>query len=173
MTQPGNDLTGPQFRGQVRLSDGGVYDNMGLQTAWNRCRTILVADAGGHMGADPTPATDWARHMARVLHVIDNQVRSLRKRQVVDAFRSGQRDGCYVGIRSEVADYGLADPMPADPAVTLPLAATPTRLDDLPAQRQEMLVNWGYVITDTGVRRHVRPDLPPGTLPYPARPLVR
>ena len=85
---------------------------------------------------------------------------------------SHQRDGCYVGIRSHVADYDLADAMPADPKVTMPLAATPTRLDDLPAERQEMLVNWGYVITDTGIRRHVRTDLSVGTLPYPSHPLT-
>jgi NTE family protein len=171
VTVKGNDLTGPEFRGQIRLSDGGVYDNMGLQTAWNACRTLLVADARGHMGADPLP-TDWARHMARVLHVIDNQVRSLRKRQVIEALMSNQRDGCYVGIRSDVADYGLADAMPADPKVTMRLAATPTQLDDLPAERQEMLVNWGYVITDTGIGKHVRTDLSVGTLPYPSHPLT-
>lgn len=172
VTVPGNDLTTPDFRGQIRLSDGGVYDNLGLQAAWTQCRTLLVADAGGRMGADPSPATDWARHSARVLQVIDNQVRSLRKRQVIEAFKAERRDGAYLGIRSEVADYGLADAMPADPEVTARLAATPTRLDDLPAERQEMLINWGYVITDTGVRKHVRTDLPRGTLPYPSRPLV-
>jgi NTE family protein len=46
-------------------------------------------------------------------------------------------------------------------------------LDDLPAERQELLINWGYVITDTGLRKHVRPELPAGSLPYPGRPLVR
>jgi NTE family protein len=172
VTMPGNDLTGPEFRGQIRLSDGGVYDNMGLQTAWNQYRTLLVADAGGRMDAQPSPHTDWAHQMARVLHIIDNQVRCLRKRQVIEAFKSDQRDGCYLGIRSEVADYGLADPMPADPKITMDLAATPTRLDDLPAERQERLINWGYVITDTGLRKHVQADLPAGSLPYPARPLV-
>ncbi|WP_107773688.1 patatin-like phospholipase family protein [Nocardioides sediminis] len=172
VTLAGNDLTGPEFRGQIRLTDGGVYDNLGLQTAWNECRTLLVADAGGRLDADPEPPTDWARHTARVLHVIDNQVRSLRKRQLVEAFRAGRRDGCYVGIRSEVEDYRLADSLPAHPRVTSRLAATPTRLDDLPAAQQELLVNWGYVITDTGLRKHVRPDLRPGSLPYPERPLV-
>lgn len=169
---PGNDLTTDEFRGQIRLSDGGVYDNLGLQSAWNQFRTLLVADAGGHMGADPSPATDWARHSARVLQIIDNQVRSLRKRQVIEAFRADRRNGCYLGIRSAVADYHLDDAMPADPTITMALAATPTRLDDLPAQRQEELINWGYVITDTGIRKHVRPELQAGTLPYPQRPLV-
>lgn len=173
VTLPGNDLTTPEFRGQIRLSDGGVYDNLGLQPAWNQFQTLLVADAGGHLGPDASPATDWARHSARVLHVIDNQVRSLRKRQVIEAFKTASRSGCYIGIRSHVADYHLAKAMPADPEVTMELAATPTRLDDLPSSRQEMLINWGYVITDTGIRAHVLPDLGAGSLPYPARPLVR
>ena len=173
VTEEGNDLTEAGFRGQIRLTDGGVYDNLGLQTAWNQFRTILVADAGGHMGADSTPPTDWPRHMARVLSVIDNQVRSLRKRQVIEAFKSDQRDGAYLGIRSQVADYHLDGAMPADPLLTRSLAATPTRLDDLPAERQELLINWGYVMTDTGIRKYVRTNEDAGTLPYPARPLVR
>ena len=172
VTQAGNDLATAGFRDQVRLSDGGVYDNLGLQSAWNAARTILVSDAGGHLGADPNPPIDWARHMARVLKVIDNQVRALRKRQVIDAFLAHARDGAYMGIRSEVADYDLADPMEADPKITMRLAAIPTRLDALPAEVQESLINWGYVITDTGLRKHVRPKLAKGSLPYPDRPLT-
>ncbi|MDQ4053910.1 MAG: patatin-like phospholipase family protein [Actinomycetota bacterium] len=172
VTEEGNDLTGAGFRGQIRLSDGGVYDNLGLQTVWNQFRTILVADAGGRMGADSSPPTDWPRHVARVLSVIDNQVRSLRKRQVIEAFKSDQRTGAYLGIRSHVADYHLDGAMPADPEITDKLAATATRLDGLPAERQESLINWGYVITDTAIRKHVRKQLPAGNLPYPARPLV-
>ena len=63
----------------------------------------------------------------RVLKVIDNQVRSLRKRQVIDSFKDKRRNGMYVGIRSDTADYPLPDPLPADPALTMELAATPTR----------------------------------------------
>jgi NTE family protein len=111
--------------------------------------------------------------MIRVLSVIDNQVRSLRKRQVIEAFKSNQRAGAYLGIRSHVADYHLDGAMEADPEITDTLAATATRLDDLPAERQELLINWGYVITDTGIRKHLRKELPAGNLPYPAHPLVR
>ena len=62
--------------------------------------------------------------------------------------------------------------MEADLLVTRRLAAIPTRLDALSAELQEMLINWGYVITDTGLRRFVRPELPKGSLPYPDRPLT-
>lgn len=171
LTDPGNDLATPEFRDEIRLSDGGVYDNLGLETAWKRYSTILVSDAGGHLGADPEPPGDWPRHMLRVLHVIDNQVRSLRKRQVIDAFRAGTRRGMYVGIRSDPAQYPVPDPIPADPKVTLQLADVPTRLDALDDPLQERLINWGYAICDTGLRAHVAQGRPAGRLPYPDRTL--
>jgi NTE family protein len=48
----GTDLQGNDFRTQVVLTDGGVYDNLGLETAWKRYKTILVSDAGGGFGAE-------------------------------------------------------------------------------------------------------------------------
>ena len=44
----GLDLQRPPFTEKVFLTDGGVYDNLGLETAWKRYRTILVSDGGGH-----------------------------------------------------------------------------------------------------------------------------
>lgn len=167
VTDPGNDLTGKEFRKQISLSDGGVYDNLGLQSTWNSCQRILVSDAGGHMGADSSPPTDWLRHLLRVLNVIDNQVRSLRKRQVIEAFRADTRTGMYVGIRSDQTDYPWAAQIPADPNVTRKLADVPTRLDAMEPDLQEQLINWGYAICDTGLRAHVDRDLPAGSLPYP------
>ena len=31
------------------LSDGGVYDNLGLETVWKRYQTVLVSDGGGKL----------------------------------------------------------------------------------------------------------------------------
>lgn len=173
VTEEGNDLTGPEFRREIRLSDGGVYDNLGLETAWKLYSTILVSDAGGSLAPEPDPSADWGRGLLRVLHVMDNQVRALRKRQLVDSFRRRERNGMYVGVRSATADYGLADALPADPAVTRELADVATRLTSLDADLQERLINWGYVICDTGLRAHVLPDAAPGRLPYPTQLLVR
>ena len=46
----GLDLQRPPFTTRVVLSDGGVYDNLGLETAWKRHQTVLVSDAGGKTG---------------------------------------------------------------------------------------------------------------------------
>ena len=167
-TDPGNSLDQPEHRDELVLSDGGVYDNLGLETAWKRCRTVLVSDAGGQLEPDADPKRDWARHSVRVLFVVDSQVRALRKRQVIAGLSRGDRDGVYVGIRSDLADYGLDDPLPAPHEQTLRLAETPTRLDKLEDVVQERLVNWGYAVCDAGLRRHVDPSLErPDRLPYP------
>lgn len=152
------------------LSDGGVYDNLGLETAWKRYDTILVSDAGLRMQPDAAPAFDWARHSKRVLDVIDNQVRSLRKRQLIHAFQIKERKGTYWGIGSQTADYGLADPLPAAPQRVLELASIPTRLAPMSAEHQERLINWGYTICDTALRTWVDRSAPsPAGFPYPAR----
>lgn len=161
-----------QETGKVFLSDGGVYDNLGLETAWKRYRTILVSDGGGRLAEEKSVDRDWAQQSIRVLKVIDGQVRSLRKRQVIDSFDRGDRRGSYWGIASDPDDYGLADPLPTNPAQITRLAETPTRLKRLSAQQQEKLVNWGYAICDTAIRRWVEPGLMrPSDLPYTSSPI--
>ena len=159
----------PPYTKKAVLSDGGVYDNLGLETAWKRYRTILVSDGGGRMGPQPEPKHDWARHAYRTLGVIDTQVRSLRKRQVVAGYLTGERKGTYWGIRSHIGDYELADALPCDDVLTTRLADTPTRLAKMPPELQERLINWGYAVTDAALRAHVDTSLPkPGGFPYPA-----
>lgn len=181
VAQSGSDLNFPPYTTEVVLSDGGVYDNLGLETAWKRCKTILVSDGGGQMAPDPDPPGDWARHAKRVLDLIDNQVRNLRKRQLIASYRLPEghtyhRTGAYWGIRSDVADYQLPA-LPGYPfdasgcpvAKTQLLAATPTRLKALDNTVQQRLINWGYAICDVAMRKHVDPppnDLPAG-FPYP------
>ena len=166
--EEGNDLATAEQRDELVLTDGGVYDNLGIETAWKRCQTVLVSDGGGQMGPDEDPASDWARHMVRVVKVIDNQVRVLRKRQVIEGFKRGDRSGAYLGIRSEINDYHLPDSLPAPPEQTLRLAEIPTRLASISAIDQERLINWGYAICDTAIRRHLIPDAEkPEGFPYP------
>ncbi|HZO98106.1 MAG TPA: patatin-like phospholipase family protein [Gaiellaceae bacterium] len=166
----GDDLQRPEFTDRVVVTDGGVYDNLGLETAWKRYRTVLVSDGGGHLGDQARPRHDWLLQAYRVLGVIDNQVRSLRKRQLVDGFRAGLREGTYWGIRSDVADYALEGSLPAPVEETARIAAISTRLARLGEADQERLVNWGYAICDTALRKHLaEPVGAPRGFPYPRR----
>jgi len=152
------------------LTDGGVYDNLGLETAWKRYETILVSDGGGQMQPEEKVHSDWARHSLRINALIDNQVRGLRKRQAIGAFKAGERTGAYWGIRTGIADYELADALPCPYVKTQGLAATKTRLERMPDALQERLINWGYAVCDAAIRKHVdvAKPAPPG-FPYPER----
>jgi len=160
----------PPYTTHPVLSDGGVYDNLGLETAWKRHTTILVSDGGGAMGPQPKPKHDWARHAYRTLSVIDTQVRNLRKRQVVAGYLKNERDGTYWGIRSHDKDYGPpAGSLNCPEDKTLRLAQTATRLAEMDETLQERLINWGYAICDIAMRRWVLPNAePPSGFPYAA-----
>lgn len=162
------DLHREPFLTDVVLTDGGVYDNLGLETAWKRYKTVLVSNGGGKMQAEEDPKSDWVRHALRINEVIDNQVRSLRVRQVIGAFEAGERNGTYWGIRTDIADYGLEDALPCPLDRTLALAQTKTRLKRLDAVVQERLINWGYAVCDAAMRRWVETAASaPVEFPYP------
>jgi NTE family protein len=163
------DLHREPYTSRAVLTDGGVYDNLGLETTWKRYETILVSNGGGKMSATPEPHGDWARHALRINEIIDNQVRSLRARQVIDSFEAGIRKGAYWGIRTDIAAYELHDALPCPLAHTTGLAETPTRLKGLPDITQERLINWGYAVCDAALRRHVTASAAaPAAFPYPA-----
>jgi NTE family protein len=157
----------PPYTTEVFLSDGGVYDNLGLETAWKRYDTILVSDAGVAMAADPDPGTDWATHAKRVLDIVDGQVRAMRKRQLLAGFQTGARQGAYWSVRSTIADCGTPDALTCPEPRTAELSRIATRLADMPDEIQERLINWGYAICDAAMRRWVDPNLPaPTSFPY-------
>ena len=88
------------FTEKLVLSDGGVYDNLGVETVWRQYKLVLVSDGGGQLEPEGKPAGDWARHAVRVLQLVDHQVRSLRKRQVIGGFvnDADPHAGAYWGI---------------------------------------------------------------------------
>lgn len=141
------------YTSRVVLTDGGVYDNLGLETAWKRYQTVLVSDGGGKSKPEPEPKNDWARHSYRILNLIDSQVRSLRKRQIISAFAQGtEHNGAYWGIFTDIADYGLNDALNCPVSATTLLAETPTRLKRLDDRHQAQLINWGYAVCDAALR---------------------
>lgn len=162
------DLQEPPFTEVAYLSDGGVYDNIGIETAWKRYTNVLVSDAGGKMQPETSPRKNWGQHLLRILGVVDNQVRSLRKRQVIASYIAHDRGGAYWGIRTDIANYGLSDALPCPVDRTDRLAKTKTRLKALPAERKDQLINWGYAVCDAAMRKHVDTTLPPPQdFPYP------
>lgn len=153
----------------VTLTDGGVYDNLGLETVWKEYETILVSDGGAVNAPEPRPKIGWLQQTYRVLNIMDDQVGSLRSRQIVAAYQMHLRKGTYWGIRTNILDYGLSNALNCPFDQTTVLANTPTRLKAMDAVLQERLINWGYAVCDAGIRKYVDPTSPaPPGFPYPA-----
>jgi NTE family protein len=163
----GKDLQRPPYTTRVYLTDGGVYDNLGLETAKD-FETILVSDGGAEMVPIESPQKNWLVHAKRVLEVIDNQVGALRRRHLLEAYRSGQTKGAYWGIGSQIVSYGTPGTLPFNQEDASSAASVPTRLKALSNSTQCLLINWGYWVCDAAIRKHVDTTLPkPRKFPYP------
>ena len=88
----------------AHLTDGGVYDNTGMEPIWNSSKVVLVSDAG-------TPfdfkVPKWFG--ARIMRYVDigrNQVGALRRRAIIRRLHRGYRT---VRIDDEPSPCALAD----------------------------------------------------------------
>lgn len=159
----------PEFTRKLQLTDGGVYDNLGLETVWNRYQTIFVSDGGAPFEPEPKLSSAWHTQAQRAFAIATDQARSLRKRALIADYVSGARHGAYWGIDTRIADYQLSDALPVDSNKAHALARLRTRLNSFHEREQCELINLGYALTDAALRRHHPLSAPPPpNWPYPA-----
>lgn len=169
----GETFINDAFRDRAVLTDGGVYDNMGLETVFKRFRTVLVSDAGGGGGWSSARAgATWLHQFWRVFWIQRYQVGRVRRRQLIHSYRlpqssSASRIGAYWGIGTDIRNYNLSSALNAPIEHTTSLRDEPTRLKRLHGTTRRQLVNWGYAVCDAAIRKHVWPDVPkPPGLPF-------
>lgn len=162
---PIEELADPKFRSAVQLTDGGIYDHYAIEPAWKRYRTILVSDGGSRRHDIADPSTNWAAQFSRMFELVTNNVRNLRRRQVIGAFVAGQRDGAYWSIGSRIEHY-TSSGIPASSTWMNGLDALPVRYATIDEETQQRLINWGYAICDAAMRTHMGAGDGPLKLPY-------
>jgi NTE family protein len=164
------------MRKRPRLADGGVYDNLALETVWKGFRNVLVSDGGGGFQDQAAVPSDLILQSVRVTQTIDRQVRALRRNILIRSYQEaegpgiGWRRGAYWGIRTDIDDYKAPGKLPCPTAHTRVLADEPTRLWRMAEVTQERLINWGYAVADAAVRAYYGPvkEAPsPLAFPYP------
>lgn len=165
---PANELSGgsyvkpdrDQLVAAVRLSDGGVYDNLGLEPVWKDHRTLLVSDGGATF--EPTRLAGIFWRVDRYTSMIESQARGLRKRWLISNFLTGELDGTYWGVGTPAARYekqiqgvpreylgyspGLVDDV---------ISEIRTDLDAFSDAETRVLENHGYLVTEAALRTHV------------------
>jgi len=144
------------------LTDGGVYDNHGLEPleSWP---VVLVSDGGAPHAMRGSNYGNWYGQLLRVMRVTDNQVRALRRRHLIDRYEAKQLQGAYWSIATNPEIYARQSGLDCPLASVMKLAAVPTRLKDYGDPVRNALVNWGYALSDKAIRRWYRSDLPPAS----------
>ncbi len=159
-----------RLREEIVLADGGIYDNMGLESLNEDIK--LVSDAGAPFGIEESPRGDYFSQLGRVRDILIDQTRALRKSELIDAFKAARLRGAYWGIGTKIANFPATQKLASDTPTTTALETIATRLAATPRDVQDRLINWGYALADAALRS--RADLPiPASagLPRPAHPL--
>jgi len=164
---PPNDSLYQKLRKRIVLTDGGVYDNMGLEAIWDRCEVVLVSDAGGPFAITEKQNAFWGSQLPRVRNIMMEQTRALRRRMVMIELTSGRKSGAFWGTKTKIDDFELADAMTKDSARSAALKDIRTRLNPFKDREQGELINWGYALADAALRKHVDPAVTIGSWPVP------
>src|ERR1041385_195866 len=146
---------------EITFSDGGVYDNLGLEPIWKDHEIVLSSDGGAlfPVGGD----TGFVWEVGRFISIPENQALALRKRWLISNFDSGRMKGTYWGIGSSRSSYGL-DGVCSDDLARTSIAAIRTDLDSFSDAEASVLENHGYWLADAAIQKHV-PELLPKEIP--------
>ncbi len=154
----------------LRLSDGGVYDNMGIEPVWSADATdpgqyefVLVSDAGGLFPA--LPDQGMPRRIKRYQGVQENQARGLRRRWLVERYKAKTGKGAYWTIGHARSDF-LPDDLRGYTRdfARGTIARIRTDLDRFSEAETAVLMNHGYLVVDAAMHRYC-PQLVAATAP--------
>jgi NTE family protein len=177
-------LKGGDYKGRDRtelvkaisLSDGGVYDNHGLQPLMKRYATLLVSNGGapfgtqGRIGLFALPT-----RLQRYAAIASRGGGAQRRSEVMTLFKTGQRTGTYWGIATPPSDYEQHSPLSYPDQLVESIASIRTDLDSFSEGEQAILQNHGYLQMDAAARTWLAGQnlpmpspLPEARPPYPA-----
>lgn len=155
----------PALRIRPVLVDGGVYDNLGLETVWKRCGVIIGSYAGFNMRSKPGNF-DFGHLYPMVMSMTAAGV-DWRERILVDLFQHiladglPERRGVYWTADTAMEKFAKHDGWKPSKAALDRARDTPTRLQALDRDQQRTVIEAGYAFADAGVRTRLLPDAPP------------
>jgi predicted acylesterase/phospholipase RssA len=162
-----HDLYDPAAAHRVALTDGGVYDNLGLSALLEEeCTHLIVSDAGGTLAVERRPSNGRVSMLARIGEVLMADVRDRQLREV------GQRRRPVARVPAATFFEMASDPSAAVPPGPKPpephpearsIAQLRTDLDAFSPIEIDALTYQGYQLAD----RYVRTNLGLPFLPAP------
>ncbi|MFL5758869.1 MAG: patatin-like phospholipase family protein [Thermomicrobiales bacterium] len=169
------ELRGGRLRGAerdkliagLRLTDGGAYDNMGLEPVWKTYPKVLVSDGGAVF--DYASSSNPIRRLLRYPAIVGKQAAAVRKRWLIASFAKGTLAGAFWSLASA--------PPPDEPGAHYSkylidelIVPIRTDLDAFSAAEIAVLENHGYLAAERTIRSWapglVTRDAPP-IVPHP------
>ncbi|PSW91412.1 hypothetical protein C9J52_19215 [Photobacterium iliopiscarium] len=166
-----------QFRERLDLCDGGLYDNMGLEMIWKHGAdkeydSVFCCDAGALL---PVPWGGWLKAVKskfglslRMTDIMINQQRALRKRTLMRNYITGEYNGGYWSISSQVKNFQIIDPLLSNSEAEQysHLSNLGTQLKGFSDIDNQMLVNLGFCHSDMSIRLNYNKTLTRPSLPF-------
>jgi NTE family protein len=160
-----------EARTTIPLTDGGVYDNLGLEPVWKSHETVFASDAGSPFALKDNPGNDTVSRLRRSFDVISNQTGALRRRWFINLLQTKVMRGTYWGIATDYRHYDLPGAQGYDDALRPLLEGVRTDLDAFTDAEIGCLENHGYALADAAIRRWasalVAPNAPAFRWPEP------
>lgn len=167
-----------KFKSELRLCDGGLYDNLGIECLWEKdlkklqdtsheynavladdIDICLVSDAGAPLMQQAETKSSVASQLKKVIDIMGSQVGALRKRSLIEKFKSPELKGTYWGISTKIDKYNHSKSLTHDNDITKDLKSVETVLTPLPDKTKAHLVNWAYALTDSAIQSYCRDSL--------------
>ena len=139
----------------ILLTDGGVYDNLGVEPVWNRYKTLLVSDAGRPFESVPNSGQSILTRLKRASDISMEQVAAVRKRWPVTDFLAGKRTG-RLDPGTLLEDFKLADACGYGDGVRKLLHRVRTDLYAFTEGEMACLENHGYSLADAALRSRAK-----------------
>jgi NTE family protein len=154
---------------EIDLSDGGMFDNLGLEPVWQDHATVLVSDAAPSF--KPEPQVGWLWSALRQGVILLEQATEVRKRWLISNFLAEQLQGAYWGIASKPSRYRLEAEHTAYSEDLIRDFIAPIRIDlDVFSEGEiAVLENHGYLMAEIALQRHAK-DLGGGNWPKAVAP---
>ncbi len=173
------DLQGGSYAGanrdelcrEIDLTDGGVYDNLGLEPVWQDHAVVLVSDGSPSLGPTPDLGPVWPS--LRPIVTLLEQATIVRKRWLISSFLRGDYHGAYWGIASLPSHFDppVGTQVYPDDLVENVISQIRIELDAFSDAEMGVLENHGYLMCDLAIRKHesglVRIPEAPLQVPHP------
>jgi NTE family protein len=139
----------------ILLTDGGVYDNLGVEPVWNRYSTILSSDAGRPFQSVSASSQWIVARLRRAVDISTNQVGGIRRRWLFDELSNGRRQGALWTIHTLIEAYPHRHSQGYGEPFRRTLWKIRTDLNAFTPGEIACLENHGYSLADAAICSHV------------------